>query len=196
MKPFEDIISFGIKLLEEDVDTDQMVPARFLRTATSSGLGPFLFYDRRFGEDGVVRPDFPLNKPHYRGESILVAGANFGCGSSREHAPWALLDFGIRAVVAPSFADIFHSNCARNGLLAVTVSPADHQVLAQLDEVIIISLARQTISAGEFSAAFAFDPFARYCFLRGLSQLDYLVQQEAQIARFEATQSAAPGLGF
>lgn len=186
MTLFADIQSRAVKLLDAGIDTDQMVPARYLRTAESSGLGRFLFYDRRFDATGAARPDFPLNPPGYHGESILLAGDNFGCGSSREHAPWALADFGIRAIIAPSFADIFYNNCLKNGLLAVVVDRDSHRRLCEQDGVLTVSLQRQTVEGSGLSARFRMEPFARFCLLRGLSQLDHIVRQTAKVARFEA----------
>jgi 3-isopropylmalate/(R)-2-methylmalate dehydratase small subunit len=186
MTSFADIQSRAVKLLDADIDTDQMVPARYLRTSESSGLGRYLFYDRRFDATGALRPDFPLNPPGYGGESILLAGDNFGCGSSREHAPWALADFGIRVIIAPSFADIFYNNCLKNGLLAVVIDRASHRRLCLQEGVLTVSLQRQTVEGADLVVAFRMEPFARFCLLQGLSQLDYIVRQTTSIASFEA----------
>lgn len=187
MKGFADIKSPSIKLLESDVDTDQIIPARFLRTSTSEGLGSYLFFDRRYKSPGLEFDDFPLNSKHYDGETILIAGSNFGCGSSREHAPWALKDFGFKAIIARSFADIFYNNCLLNGLLPIIVDEHCFQRLIQNSSILRISLREQILAAETWQVSFKIDPFARYCLLHGLSELDYLTGSEDAIANFEAT---------
>lgn len=176
----------------DNVDTDQITPAGFLKLTERSDLGEFLFYHWRHNEDGSLKEDFPLNRPEYQGAEVLLAGDNFGCGSSREHAAWALLDFGFKAVISTRFADIFRNNSLKNGLLAVTVSPATYERL--LDAVhddpsntIRIDLAPQqiTLPNGEV-VDFAIDPFAKHCLLNGVDQLGYLVEQVPEIEAYES----------
>jgi 3-isopropylmalate/(R)-2-methylmalate dehydratase small subunit len=193
MQPFTRFESTLAVMANEDVDTDQIIPARFLTTTTRAGLGRHCFADRRLDADGRERADFPLNAPAARGAGILLAGRNFGCGSSREHAPWALLDYGIRAVVSTRIADIFRANALKNGLLPIEVDAVDWARLAACaGRIVAIDLAAQRI---ELPAAapigFAVEPFARYCLLRGIDQLEYLVAQGDEIARHEA-RAAAP----
>lgn len=170
-----------------DVDTDQIVPARFLTTTTRKGLGKALFADWRFDRSGAVIADFPLNQPSARGCEILVAGNNFGCGSSREHAPWALLDFGIRAVVSTGIADIFRSNSLKNGLVPVVVDATTHGWLIANPgvEVTVDVDARQLRLPGDRTVEFPLDGFSRYCLLNGVDQLGYLLNQADAIARYE-----------
>ena len=183
--PISTFSSRAIWLREDDVDTDQMVPARFLRTSAATGLGSCLFYDRRFGLDGERLADFPLNPPMYQGERILIGGANFGCGSSREHAPWAFKDFGFDVLIAPSFGEIFYHNCLKNALLAIAVDPESHRFLSLWDGLVTVDLDQQVIQAGDVQVPFAIDPFMRFCLMRGLSQLGYVTEQEPLIALFE-----------
>lgn len=185
MTPVTVVRSRSIKLLDEDVDTDQMVPARFLRTSAATGLGSCLFYDRRFGLNGERLAGFPLNPPMYQGERILIGGANFGCGSSREHAPWAFKDFGFDVLIAPSFGEIFYHNCLKNALLAIAVDPESHRFLSLWDGLVTVDLDQQVIQAGDVQVLFAIDPFMRFCLMRGLSQLGYVTEQESLIALFE-----------
>jgi 3-isopropylmalate/(R)-2-methylmalate dehydratase small subunit len=174
------------------VDTDQIIPKQFLKRIERTGFGEFLFYDWRFSPEGAVNTSFVLNDPRYRQASILVAGANFGCGSSREHAPWALMDYGFRAILAPSFADIFATNCFKNGLLAVTLPEsaiAELMCRAQQtpDYRLTIDLDTRTVAdnAG-FSAIFPIDDFRRHCLLEGLDEIGLTLQQESDIADYEA----------
>jgi 3-isopropylmalate/(R)-2-methylmalate dehydratase small subunit len=160
-----------------DIDTDQIIPARFLTTTTREGLGDALFHDLRYDQDGAKRADFPLNDPAARDCEILVAGNNFGCGSSREHAPWALLDYGFRAVISTEFADIFENNSLKNGLLPIVVDADTHEQLVLPDGSII---------------EYPIDEFARYCLVQGIDQLGYLQQQSDAIATFEETRSWKP----
>jgi 3-isopropylmalate/(R)-2-methylmalate dehydratase small subunit len=172
----------------ENVDTDQIIPARYLKAVTKDGLGDGLFRDWRFNEDGTPKPDFPLNKPESKGAQILVAGDNFGCGSSREHAPWALTQYGFRAVISTSFADIFKGNSLKNGLLPVIV-PADvhKELLASSGANVKIDLKSRTITlpSGK-SVEFPIDPFSQQCLLDGVDELGYMLAQDAAIKTFEA----------
>ena len=172
----------------ENIDTDQIIPARFLKATSKTGLGKSLFADWRFDAQGKPRPDFVLNKPEAQGAAVLVAGDNFGCGSSREHAPWALLDYGFRAVVSTSIADIFRNNALKNGLLPIVVDRGMHaRLLAERGAEVTISLEQQTLTLPDgTSAKFPIDAFARYCLMDGIDELGFLVQQEEAIARFEA----------
>jgi 3-isopropylmalate/(R)-2-methylmalate dehydratase small subunit len=180
----------------ENVDTDQIIPARFLKTINRAGLGEHLFADWRVDERGHPRTDFPLNSPSARGASILVAGHNFGCGSSREHAPWALLDFGFRAVISTGFADIFRNNALKTGLLPVTLSPSAHaelveQLAASSRATVTIDLDKQTATLpGGSEHSFPVDPFARHCLLNGVDELGFLLGEEKAIAAFESTHPA------
>lgn len=175
----------------DDIDTDQIIPARFLKTIEKLGLGANLFNDWRYLPDGGPNPDFALNQPSAAGASVLLAGDNFGCGSSREHAPWALLGFGFRAVVSTSFADIFRNNCLKNGLLPIVVDPATHAELmaranADADLEVAVDLGRQTLSIpGGRSVAFAVDDFSRQCLLAGGDQLSYIQQRLDAIQTYE-----------
>lgn len=175
----------------DDIDTDQIIPARFLKTIEKLGLGANLFNDWRYLPDGGPNPDFALNQPSAAGASVLLAGDNFGCGSSREHAPWALLGFGFRAVVSTSFADIFRNNCLKNGLLPIVVDPATHADLmarakADADLEVAVDLARQTLSIpGGRSVDFAVDDFSRQCLLAGGDQLSYIQQRLDAIETYE-----------
>ena len=172
----------------ENIDTDQIIPARYLKTTSMEGLGDGLFFDWRYNPDGSPKPDFPLNRPGATGAQILVAGDNFGCGSSREHAPWALTQFGIRAVISTSFADIFRGNSLKNGLLPVVI-PADvHAELLHWPGIVVkIDLATQTVTLpGGRTVAFPIDSFSKSCLLNGVDELGYMLQQEPAIAAYEA----------
>ena len=167
-----------------DVDTDQIIPKQFLKRIERTGYGPFLFYDWR------ARGDFVLDRPEHAGASVLVAGANFGCGSSREHAPWALRDFGFRAIVAPSFADIFRANCYKTGLLAVTLPPSQvrHLMdLAQEDPTarVTVDLEAQQVRGEGFAYRFDIDPFAREMLLGGLDEISLVERHDPEIAAYE-----------
>lgn len=180
-----------------DVDTDQIVPKQFLKRIERTGFGQFLFFDWRFDEQGRERPDFVLNLPRYRGATILLARRNFGCGSSREHAPWALLDYGFRAVVAPSFADIFKNNCYKNGLLPVELpEPVIDALFARVATregyTLTIDLERCQVRDDDgFMATFPVEPFRRHCLLHGLDDIALTLQHEAAIAAYEARRRAA-----
>jgi 3-isopropylmalate/(R)-2-methylmalate dehydratase small subunit len=179
-----------------NIDTDQIIPAVHLKSIERTGYGDFLFSSWRFKEDGSPNPDFVLNHPSYRNAKILVAGRNFGCGSSREHAPWALNDYGIRCVIAPSFADIFHNNCYQNGLLPVVLPEAEVQrLMAKLNQdpgtQLTVDLESQRIwdQDEEVVISFEVDSFRKYCLLNGLDDIGLTLQQEERIAAFEAGRS-------
>jgi 3-isopropylmalate/(R)-2-methylmalate dehydratase small subunit len=186
----------AVALRRDNVDTDQIIPARFLKTTSRDGLGSCLFADWRFDASGAPRPDFLLNAPASAGARVLVAGANFGCGSSREHAPWALVDFGFRAIVAASFADIFRQNALKNGLLPIQLPPAVHEPLLALVEaapgtVLGVDLVAQVLTLpGGATAPFSIDAFARTCLMEGVDEIGYVLRQEAAIARYEARRAA------
>jgi 3-isopropylmalate/(R)-2-methylmalate dehydratase small subunit len=172
----------------ENIDTDRIIPARFLTTTERSGLGKYAFNDWRYQADGNDNPDFPLNKPETKGCAILVAGHNFGCGSSREHAPWALLDFGLQAVISSEIADIFRSNSLKNGLLTI-VLPADaHQRLLEQPGIELrIDVREQFVALPDGSRiGFELESFAKHCLLNGVDQLGYLLQQDEAISAYEA----------
>jgi 3-isopropylmalate/(R)-2-methylmalate dehydratase small subunit len=183
-----------IVLPVNDVDTDQIIPARFLTTTSRDGLGKNLFHDWRYREDGGENADFVLNSPESGGCEILVAGNNFGCGSSREHAPWALLDFGIKAVISTEIADIFRSNALKNGLVPVVVTQDVHaRLLHAPGETVNIDVenARLTLADGA-SFSFPIDGFSRYCLVEGIDQLGYLQKHLADIGRFEESRPWTP----
>jgi 3-isopropylmalate/(R)-2-methylmalate dehydratase small subunit len=192
MQKFESLTGVAAPMPIVNVDTDMIIPKDYLKTIRRTGLGRGLFANLRYREDGSDDPDFVLNKPAYRGAEILVAGDNFGCGSSREHAPWALLDFGIRCVISTSFADIFYNNCFKNGILPVVVSP---EVLALLlDDAsrganvrITVDLANQTISGPDGgTVSFDIDPFRKHCLLNGLDDIGLTMEKAGGIERFES----------
>jgi 3-isopropylmalate/(R)-2-methylmalate dehydratase small subunit len=187
MQAIQSIQSRTAVLPRSDVDTDQIIPARFLRTTTREGLGKQLFADWRYLPDGQPDPAFILNKPEAQGCKVLVAGDNFGCGSSREHAPWALTDFGITAVVSTSFADIFKSNSLKNGLVPVVVdAPTLQWLLANPGVEVTVDLATSSLKLpGGKSVQFPIEPFARYCLMQGVDQLGYLLSKNAEITAYE-----------
>jgi 3-isopropylmalate/(R)-2-methylmalate dehydratase small subunit len=187
MEPVVRIASRTVVLAADNVDTDQIIPARFLTGTRRDGLGAALFADWRRDSVGELRPDFPLNRPEAEGARILVAGANFGCGSSREHAPWALTDYGFAAVVSPSIADIFKGNAVRNGLVPVELEPATHGTLVRhpgAEIVIDVEAGTVTLPDGDV-AQFELPPFARRCLLTGRRPLDFLLDQESAISSYE-----------
>ena len=195
MRPFVRETGVVAPLPRANVDTDQIIPKQFLKRIERTGYGPFLFNDWRYDEDGTERPEFVLNQAPYRGARVLVAGRNFGSGSSREHAVWALSDFGIRAVVAPSFADIFKGNAAKDGLLTVELPEEQVAVLLSRAEEepgvqATVDLEAQTLSLGELTYGFTVDGFVRHCLLNGLDDIGLTLQHEADITAFEA---ARPG---
>jgi len=179
--------STTVVLPADDVDTDQIIPARFLKGTARTGWGQHLFADRRYDAEGRPRPEFPLNRPEAQGAQVLVAGRNFGCGSSREHAVWALQGHGFRAVVAGSFADIFRGNALKNGLLPVAVDETVHaRLLAAPGMKVTVDLQAQKLTLDDGSqAGLPIDPFARYCLLNGIDELEYLLGQEEAIAAHE-----------
>ena len=187
MKPLTAIRSRTACLPFENIDTDRIIPARFLTTTERSGLGRHAFNDWRYLEGGVDNPDFPLNKPEARGCRILVAGRNFGCGSSREHAPWALLDYGIEAVISSEIADIFRSNSLKNGLLSIAIDEAAHRdLLSDPGIELVIDIAAGTIGKPDGTVIpFALDRFARHCLLSGVDQLGFLLDADAEISAWE-----------
>ena len=187
MDPITVIRSRTVVMPSSNIDTDQIIPARFLTTTTREGLGASLFADWRYDADGRPRPEFVLNQPHARGCRILVAGHNIGCGSSREHAPWALLDHGFRAVVSTGIADIFRSNSLKNGLLPVIVDAAVHEwLLANPGAEIEIDLPAGVLRLPDGrEVSFPIEAFARYCLLHGVDELGYLLGQSDAIAAYE-----------
>jgi 3-isopropylmalate/(R)-2-methylmalate dehydratase small subunit len=192
MQPFRVHKGKVAPLLRTNVDTDQIIPKQFLKRIERTGFGEFLFYDWRRSSDGQLDPAFPLNHPHYAGASVLLAGKNFGCGSSREHAVWALQDFGFRTVIAPSFADIFANNCGKNGVLAVELSEQEVAEIAQRvqdvpDYHITVDLERLTATDEQgFATTFQIDDFTRHCLLNGLDDIGLTLQHEAEIAAYES----------
>jgi 3-isopropylmalate/(R)-2-methylmalate dehydratase small subunit len=187
MDPLSTITSPTVVLDTENIDTDQICPARFLTAITRGGFAEALFADWRRDENGRARPEFALNRPQARGARVLVAGRNFGCGSSREHAVWALQEGGFRAVVSPSFADIFKSNALKAGLLPVQVDPALYtKLVAASGSPVTIDVRSQTVTLADGSSAvFPLEPFARHCLLEGRDALSFLLSQEAAIAAHE-----------
>ena len=180
-----------------NVDTDMIIPKQFLKTIKRTGLGKALFHELRYDEKGNERPDFVLNRPAYRKAQILVAGENFGCGSSREHAPWALLDFGIRCVIAPSFADIFYNNCFKNGVLPIRVSPEDLEKLFDdadrgANATLTIDLEKQEIRGPDGGVVrFDVDSFRKHCLLNGLDDIGLTMKKESKIGSYEDRARAA-----
>jgi 3-isopropylmalate/(R)-2-methylmalate dehydratase small subunit len=196
MEPFTTLTGVAAPLPMINVDTDMIIPKNFLKTIKRTGLGKALFFEMRTNADGSENPDFVLNKPAYRKAQILVAGENFGCGSSREHAPWALLDFGIRVVLAPSFADIFYNNCFKNGILPVTLPQEDIDKLLDDAErganaVITVDLAKQEIHGPDGGTIrFEIDPFRKQCLLNGWDDIALTLRNEDKISAFEARRKA------
>lgn len=191
MNPIKYIRSRTVVLPTSDIDTDQIIPARFLTTTSREGLGASLFQDLRFNKDGSEKPEFPLNKPASTDCGILVAGKNFGCGSSREHAPWALLDYGFRAIVATQIADIFRNNSLKNGLITVIVDAVVHQWLLDNPGVELeIDVVASTLTLPDGRVVnYPIDVFARRCLIEGFDQLGFLQQHEEAIRNFEETRS-------
>ena len=187
MEPILTIRSKTAVLPFEDIDTDQIIPARFLTTTTKEGLGRHLFSDWRYEADGTPKADFALNRPEAAGATILVAGRNFGCGSSREHAPWALVDYGFRAVVSSEFADIFRNNALKNGLLPVIVDDETHAwLLGNPGAEVTVDLESTTLTLPDGRAVeFPIDGFSRYCLMNGLDQLGFLLEQQDAITAYE-----------
>jgi 3-isopropylmalate/(R)-2-methylmalate dehydratase small subunit len=197
MQPFTELTAIAAPLPLANVDTDKIIPARFLKTIKRSGLGKSLFAGLRYDEAGAERPEFVLNQEPFRGAEVLIAHENFGCGSSREHAPWALLDFGIRCVIAPSFADIFHGNCFKNGILPVVLPRAVCDVLMEdarlgANARITVDLGRQVVVRpnGE-EIPFVIDPFRRHMLLNGLDEIGQTMQRTAAIDTYETARTSA-----
>ena len=190
---YEKFASRTVVLPIDNIDTDQIIPARFLKTISKDGLGGHLFHDWRYDAQGTAKADFVLNGEAAKGAEVLVAGDNFGCGSSREHAPWALLQFGFRAVVSTSFADIFRQNSLKNGLLPVVVPAQAHaRLLASPGAAVTVDLASQTLTLADGSAVrFDVDAFSKRCLLDGVDELGYILGQEAAIAAYEARRTAS-----
>ena len=188
------IKSRTVVLPTRDIDTDQIIPARYLTATSQEGFGEHLFHDLRFREDGRENPDFALNTGDAKGCDILVAGNNFGCGSSREHAPWALLDYGIKAVISTEIADIFRNNSLKNGLLPIVVDGATHAwLLANPGVEVEVSVVDATLRLPDGRTVdFPIDEFARYCLIEGVDQLGYLQQEESNIKNFEESRSWTP----
>ena len=194
MQKITQLTSQTIVLPIDDVDTDQIVPARFLTTTEREGIGVSLFADWRFDKNGKEIADFPLNAPEARGRKILVAGRNFGCGSSREHAPWAIHDFGIRAVISSEIADIFHNNSLNNGLVPVVVDEASHQWLLDnpgAEVTVDVEACEVRLPDGKV-ATFELEPFARHCIMEGIDQMGFLLQNLDNIEQFEKNRAWQP----
>ncbi|MBL27300.1 MAG: 3-isopropylmalate dehydratase small subunit [Rhodospirillaceae bacterium] len=192
MEKFDTLTGVAAPMPMINVDTDRIIPKQFLTTIKRTGLGRHAFHEMRYEDDGSEKPDFVLNKAAYRDAKILIAGANFGCGSSREHAPWALLDFGIRCVIAPSFADIFFNNCFKNGILPITLPQEQiDSLMAEADRganaVFTIDLEKEEISTPDGrTVAFQIDPFRRHCLLEGLDDIGLTLEKGPAIDSFEA----------
>jgi len=197
MNHFPPFTSRVAPLLVNDIDTDQIIPARFLKVTDKTGLGGYLFADWRYQADGSPKQEFVLNRQEHRGAAILLAGNNFGCGSSREHAPWALAGYGFRAVISTSFADIFRNNALKNALLPIVVDRSVHQRLSTLvsgdpSAELVVDLERQTVRFPDGSSVqFPIDSFAKSCLLNGTDELGYLLRFEQQIAEYERSQVRA-----
>jgi len=198
VKPFVVVTGIAALLDLPNVDTDQIIPKQFLKRIERSGFGQFLFYDWRFTKDGKDNPDFDLNAERYQGAKILVSRANFGCGSSREHAPWALLDYGFRCVIAPSFADIFYNNCFKNGILPIRLTEEEVETLFQHIRAtpgyaLCVDLEREEIRSDD---ALVFkvqiSPFQRLCLLEGLDDISMTLEKETQIKDYESRQLRVP----
>src|SRR5438105_3347163 len=197
MRPFRVHKGKVAPLERANVDTDQIIPKQFLKRIERTGFGEFLFYDWRRTSDGRLDPAFSLNQPRYSGASVLVAGKNFGCGSSREHAVWAVEDFGFRAVIALSFADIFANNCVKNGVLTVVLSEREASEIARKAEVAgyTLTVDLETCSVSDrdgLSTSFAIDEFTRHCLLEGLDDIGLTLQQQAEITAYESRHPVPP----
>ena len=201
MQPFQTLTATAAKLDQVNVDTDQIIPKQFLKKIERTGFGIHLFHDWRFIDDAgqKLNPDFILNQSRYQGAQILVAGDNFGCGSSREHAPWALLDYGFRSIIAPSFADIFYNNCAKNGILLVAIPEASvQQLFTEIEDNVgcelIVDLPNQKVQSPKGLAfSFEIDPFVKHRLLNGLDDIGWTLQFQSEIEKFETSyQKQAP----
>jgi 3-isopropylmalate/(R)-2-methylmalate dehydratase small subunit len=200
MQPFSEHTGRAVSLPRANVDTDQIIPKQFLKRIERTGFGPSLFYDWRYLADGSPNPDFELNRPEAEGATILIAGANFGCGSSREHAPWALADYGFRAIIAPYYADIFFGNCCQNGLLPVVLPEAQVQELfrrcstSKAGYLLTVDLVDRRVRDGAgFDAGFDMDDYRREMLLKGLDEIGKTLLDESRIAAFERGRSAVLG---
>ncbi len=196
MTQFTTLNARAILMLRDHIDTDQIIPARFLKVVDREGLGRRLFYDWRYLEDGQDRLEFELNRAESQGAEILVSGENFGCGSSREHAPWALVGWGLRAIVARSFADIFQSNALKNGLVPIALDDEQHSELVESlerapSQSLTVDLQASELRVGELCFKFHVDGFARHCLLSGIDQLGYIQGFESNIRGYEATHHAS-----
>lgn len=189
MEPFQTFKGLVCPMDRTNVDTDQIIPKQFLKRVERKGFGECLFFNWRFDEKGTKKPDFVLNQPKYAGASILVAGDNFGCGSSREHAPWALQDYGFKVIIAPSFADIFYNNCQKNGILVIRLDKEKTDVLiayaAKTSLRLTINLQEQMITGDGFSYTFAIDPYQKEMLLEGLDEIAVTMRHEDEIAAYE-----------
>ena len=196
MEFFKTLIGLVAPLDRTDVDTDQIIPKQFLKRVERSGFGQFLFYDWRRRQDGLLDPDFVLNRPRYRRAQVLLTRENFGCGSSREHAPWALLDAGFQVIIAPSFADIFKNNCFKNGMLpleldAKLVDEWFRRVAAQEGYQITVDLMAQMLTGSDgFCSSFEIDPFRKRCLLDGLDEIGLTLERKSEISAYEETHRA------
>jgi 3-isopropylmalate/(R)-2-methylmalate dehydratase small subunit len=197
MKAFTHLTGLVLPLDRANVDTDQIIPKQFLKRIERTGFGQFLFFDWRFLDDGSPNPEFPLNRPEYRGATVLLSRRNFGCGSSREHAPWALEDFGFRVVIAPSFADIFYNNCFKNGMLPLPLDEAAVDDLfdrakRQPGYRLTVDLEAQRLTdASGLALPFTVDAFRRHCLLHGLDDIGLTLEHADQIAAYEQTHGIA-----
>ena len=194
MKPIKQVRGRTVVLPTRDIDTDQIIAARFLTTTSSEGLGKNAFYDLRYNDDGSEKADFALNQPAADGCSILVGGNNFGCGSSREHAPWALLDYGFEAVISTEIADIFKNNALKNGLLAIVIDDVTHEwLMSNPGAEVTIDVAACSITLpDERAVSFEMESFARYCLLEGIDQLGFLQNASSAIESYEEKRSWRP----
>ncbi len=197
MDKFDTLTGVAAPLPMINIDTDKIIPKQFLKTIKRTGLGESLFFEMRYDDNGDELPDFVLNKPAYRDAKILIAGDNFGCGSSREHAPWALLDFGLRCIIAPSFADIFYNNCFKNGILPIALPQEEIDKLLEdadrgANATITVDLEAQEIRGPDGGViAFELDPFRKHCLLEGLDDIGLTMQKSDAIDDFEEKASAA-----
>ncbi|GER67151.1 3-isopropylmalate dehydratase small subunit [Weizmannia acidilactici] len=191
MEPFQTFSGLVFPLDRKNVDTDQIIPKQFLKRIERQGFGKCLFYNWRFDENGEKRGDFPLNDPKYTGASILIAGENFGCGSSREHAPWALQDYGFKVIIAPSFADIFYNNCLKNGILTVMLPEEEVKQLMEAAEAqslyVTVDLEKQVVLNGEKAIHFDIDPYQKNMLLKGLDEIGLTLLLEDEISKYEAS---------
>jgi len=193
MEPLKKINSIVIPLLVDNIDTDQILPARFLKITNKDGLGEKLFYDWRYDENGNLKQDFVLNKPQYKDAKILLAGDNFGCGSSREHAPWALSAFGIKVIVSTSIADIFRNNAMKNGMLPIVLKPSEYGKMKEdvqkrpFDSVTVDLEKQEIILASGSIIRFDVDQFAKYCLMNGIDELQYIMKFTKEIEQYEKT---------